>query len=65
VSTSSQPKAVATTDDNAIVVAELNMIEVIKSNTKVFELSPKYNSTSVATAKSVVAVGGDVCTFCC
>lgn len=59
--TSSQPKALALAEDSTLFVAEVNGVDAIRSNQKLFELKTKYGPNSVAVSKSLVAVGGDVC----
>ncbi|OBZ67657.1 putative WD repeat-containing protein C9G1.05 [Grifola frondosa] len=59
--TSSQPKALAVAGDSTVFIAELNGVEAIRSNQKVFELQAKFTPSAVAAAGSFVAVGGEVC----
>ena len=63
LSTASQPKSVAVAEDSSVFVAEVNGIEVIRSNQKVFETKPKFSPSAVATSGISVAVGGDVTIF--
>lgn len=58
--TASQPKAVATASDSTVFVAEINAVEAVRSNQRVFELKPKFTPSAVAASGSVVAVGGEV-----
>ncbi|KAF7795659.1 hypothetical protein EIP86_006824 [Pleurotus ostreatoroseus] len=58
-STASQPKDLAVTADSTVFVAEINSVEAIRSNQRVFELQTKFTPSSVAAFGSVVAVGGE------
>lgn len=60
VSTASQPKSVAVAEDTSVFVAEMNNIEVVRSNQKVFDVKPKFTPSAVAVSGSLVAVGGEV-----
>uniref|UniRef100_A0A0W0F669 Uncharacterized protein n=1 Tax=Moniliophthora roreri TaxID=221103 RepID=A0A0W0F669_MONRR len=59
--TASQPKSLAIATDDSVVIAEINGVEVIRSNQKVFNLQTKFTPSAVATSKSelVVAIGGE------
>ncbi|KAK0192588.1 quinon protein alcohol dehydrogenase-like superfamily [Armillaria mellea] len=60
LSTTSQPKGIAVAEDSSVFVADVNTVEVIRSNQKVFEITPKSAPTAVAaTAGKLVAVGGE------
>ncbi|KAK0496108.1 quinon protein alcohol dehydrogenase-like superfamily [Armillaria luteobubalina] len=59
LSTASQPKGIAVTEDSSVFVAEVNTVEVIRSNQKVFEITPKSAPTAVAATGKLVAVGGE------
>ena len=48
------------TVDSTVFVAEINSVEAIRSNQRVFELQTKFTPSSVAAFGSVVAVGGEV-----
>ena len=60
--TASQPKSIAIAADSTVFVAEVNSVEAIRSNQKVFDLQPKFSPTTVAASGPVVAIGGDVST---
>lgn len=60
MSTASQPKSVAVAEDTSVFVAEMNNVEVMRSNQKVFEIAPKYSPSAIAVSGSLVAVGGEV-----
>ena len=47
-------------EDSSVFVAEVNTVEVIRSNQKVFEITPKSAPTAVAATGKLVAVGGEV-----
>jgi len=57
--TASQPKSIAVGPDSTLFVAEINGVEAVRSNQKVFELNPKFRPNSVAVSGPTVAVGGD------
>ncbi|KAK1234193.1 WD40 repeat-like protein [Marasmius sp. AFHP31] len=59
LSTASQPKSVAVAEDDSVFVVEIKGVEVIRSNQKVFDLTPQYTPTVVAVWKTVVAIGGE------
>lgn len=59
-STASQPKDIAVAADSTVFVAEINGVEAIRSNQRVFELQTKFAPSAVAASGSVVAVGGEV-----
>ncbi|PBK89803.1 WD40 repeat-like protein [Armillaria gallica] len=59
LSTASQPKGIAVAEDSSVFVAEVNTVEVIRSNQKVFEITPKSAPTAVAATGKLVAVGGE------
>ncbi|KAK7462716.1 WD40 repeat-like protein [Stygiomarasmius scandens] len=59
LATSSQPKSVAVAGDGSVLVVEIDTVEVVRSNQKVFELKPKYKPSSVAASKTTVAIGGE------
>ncbi|KAK0220027.1 WD40 repeat-like protein [Armillaria fumosa] len=59
LSTASQPKGIAVAEDSSVFVAEVNTVEVIRSNQKVFEITPKSAPTAVAVTGKLVAVGGE------
>jgi hypothetical protein len=58
--TASQPKSIAVAGDGTVFVAEVNGVEAIRDNQKVFELVAKFSAGSVAVNGSTVAVGGEV-----
>ncbi len=60
LSTASQPKGIAVAEDSSVFVAEVNIVELIRSNQKVFEITPKSAPTAVAATGKLVAVGGEV-----
>lgn len=62
--TASQPKSISVAHDGTVFVAEINGLEAIRDNQRVFELKTSYTPSAVAAAKStnVVAVG-EVCRF--
>ncbi|PBK89805.1 WD40 repeat-like protein [Armillaria gallica] len=59
LSTASQPKGIAVVEDSSVFVAEVNTVEVIRSNQKVFEITPRSAPTTVAATGKLVAVGGE------
>ncbi|KAF9053801.1 WD40 repeat-like protein [Hymenopellis radicata] len=59
VATASQPKSLAVAEDSSVFVAEMNNVEVIRSNQKVFDITPKFAPSAVAVTGSLVAVGGE------
>lgn len=67
----SQPKSAALSSEGTVFVAEGTTIEAFRSNQRVAELAVKYEAHGIASAGSVVAVGGDVslaysiCTLVC
>ena len=60
-STAAQPKGVAVGGDSTVFVAEVDSVEAVRSNQKVFALPLKYTPSAIAAGGSVVAVGGEVC----
>jgi hypothetical protein len=54
--TASQPKSVSVADDGTVFIAEINGVEAIRDNQKVFELKTSYAPSAVA-AGNIVAVG--------
>ncbi|THH00974.1 hypothetical protein EW026_g1639 [Hermanssonia centrifuga] len=58
-STASQPKSLAVAGDSTVFVAEVNVVEAIRSNQKVYDFQPKFTPSAVAASGSVVAVGGE------
>lgn len=58
--TASQPKSVAIGEDGTVFIAEINNIEAIRDNQKVFDLKVSYTPNSVAAIKGLVAFGGEV-----
>lgn len=46
--------------DSTVFVAEVDKIEAVRSNQKVFDLALKYTPSAIAAVGSVVAVGGEV-----
>ncbi|KAJ3552698.1 hypothetical protein NM688_g4017 [Phlebia brevispora] len=54
-STASQPRSIAIAADSTVFVAEINGVEAIRSNQRVFELQPKFTPSAVAASGSVVA----------
>ncbi|PBK89799.1 WD40 repeat-like protein, partial [Armillaria gallica] len=59
LSTASQPKGIAVAEHSLVFVAEVNTVEVIRSNKKVFEITPNSTRTAVAATGQLVAVGGE------
>ncbi|KIK68693.1 hypothetical protein GYMLUDRAFT_36180 [Collybiopsis luxurians FD-317 M1] len=60
VALSSQPKSLAVADDGSVFAVEINnVVEVIRSNQKVFDFPTKYTPSSVAVTGSLVAIGGE------
>ena len=60
-STAAQPKAgVAVAGDSTVFVAEVESVEAVRSNQKVFDLPLKYSPSAIAASGSLVAVGGEV-----
>lgn len=57
--TASQPKSVSVAADGTVFVAEINGVEAIRDNQKVFELKTSYSPSAVAAGKSIniVAIG--------
>ncbi|PIL23440.1 hypothetical protein GSI_14751 [Ganoderma sinense ZZ0214-1] len=59
-STAAQPKAgVAVGGDSTVFIAEVDTVEAVRSNQKVFDLKPKYAPSAIAASASFVAVGGE------
>ncbi|KAL4079520.1 WD40-repeat-containing domain protein [Scleroderma citrinum] len=58
-SASSQPKTLAIAGDGTLFAAEINGIEAIRSNQRVFELKPKYSPSSIGATRNIVAVGAE------
>ncbi|TBU43911.1 WD40 repeat-like protein [Dichomitus squalens] len=59
-STAAQPKAgVAVSGDSTVFVAEVESVEAVRSNQKVFDLPLKYTPSAIAASGSQVAVGGE------
>ncbi|KAI0716528.1 WD40 repeat-like protein [Earliella scabrosa] len=58
-STAAQPKGVAVGGDSTVFVAEVDSVEAVRSNQKVFALPLKYTPSAIAAGGSVVAVGGE------
>lgn len=63
ISTASQPKSISVGEDGTVFVAEINGLEAIRDNQKVFELKLSYSPNAVAAGKGIVAVGGEVRLF--
>ncbi|PSR70597.1 hypothetical protein PHLCEN_2v13535 [Hermanssonia centrifuga] len=59
-STASQPKSLAVAGDSTVFVTEVNAVEAIRSNQKVYDFQPKFTPSAVAASGSVVAVGGEM-----
>ena len=59
--TASQPRSIAAAPDGTVFIAEVDGIEAIRSNQRVFELKPKFTPSAVAVSGTTVAVGGEVC----
>ncbi|KAK7044799.1 WD40 repeat-like protein [Favolaschia claudopus] len=59
ISTTAQPKAIATAADGTVFVVEVNGIEAIRNNQKVAHLATKYAPSAVGTSGTLVAVGGE------
>lgn len=57
--TASQPKSISVADDGTVFIAEINGVEAIRDNQKVFELKTSYAPSAVAAGRSIniVAVG--------
>lgn len=61
ISLSAQPRSLAVGGDGSVFVVELNGVEVIRSNQKVFDLpTTKYTPSTVAAKGSLVAIGAEV-----
>ncbi|RPD61277.1 WD40 repeat-like protein [Lentinus tigrinus ALCF2SS1-6] len=58
-STAEQPKAIAVGGDSTVFVAEVDKIEAVRSNQKVFDVALKYTPSAIAAAGNLVAVGGE------
>ena len=58
--TASQPKSVAVGEDGTVFVAEINHLEAMRDNQKVFDLKVSYAPNSVAAVQRLVAFGGEV-----
>ncbi|RPD75554.1 WD40 repeat-like protein [Lentinus tigrinus ALCF2SS1-7] len=58
-STAAQPKAIAVGGDSTVFVAEVDKIEAVRSNQKVFDVALKYTPSAIAAAGNLVAVGGE------
>ena len=59
-STKSQPKSIAVGGDGSVFLAEINGLEVVRDNQKIFELSTSFTPSAVDVHGSLVAVGGEV-----
>ena len=46
--------------DSTVFIAEVNGVEAVRSNQKVFELPTKYAPSAIAAVGNVVAIGGEV-----
>ncbi|KIM91564.1 hypothetical protein PILCRDRAFT_810844 [Piloderma croceum F 1598] len=59
--TASQPKSISVADDGTVFIAEINGVEAIRDNQKVFELKTSYTPSAVAASKSIniIAIGED------
>jgi len=57
--TTSQPKSISVAEDGTVFVAEINGVEAIRDNQKVFELKTSYTPSAVAASRSfnIVAIG--------
>lgn len=60
-STAAQPRSIAVGADSTVFVAEIGVVEAIRSNQKVAELRPAFAPSAVASTGNIVAVGGEVC----
>ncbi len=58
--TTSQPKSLAISDDSTVFVVEVDVVEAIKSNQRVYNLKPNFTPSSVAANGTTVAIGGEV-----
>ena len=56
----SQPKNIAIAGDGTLFVVEIDVIEAVRSNQRVFELKPKYSPSAIAAMRDIVAVGSEV-----
>jgi len=60
--TASQPKSISVADDSTVFIAEINGVEAIRDNQKVFELKTSYTPSAVAAGKSINIIAiGEVC----
>lgn len=46
--------------DSTVFIAEIDSVEAVRSNQKVFDLPLKYTPSSIAATGSFVAIGGEV-----
>jgi len=53
-------ETLAIAGDDTLFVVEINVIEAIRSNQRVFELKPKYSPSAIAATRDIVAVGSEV-----
>ena len=58
--TAAQPKSLAVAGDSTLFVAEIDLVEAVRSNQKVYELKPSFSPTAVAATGTTVAIGGEV-----
>lgn len=59
LSTKSQPKSIAVGENGFVFLAEINGLEVVRDNQKVFELSTSFTPSAIDAHGSLVAVGGE------
>lgn len=59
LSTKSQPKSIAAGENGFVFLAEINGLEVVRDNQKVFELSTSFTPSAIDAHGSLVAVGGE------
>ncbi|KAG6887804.1 hypothetical protein C0992_010656 [Termitomyces sp. T32_za158] len=59
VSTVSQPKSAAVASDGTLFVAEINSVEVFRSNQRVLEHRPSFAPSALAALEGIVALGGE------
>ncbi|KIY47510.1 WD40 repeat-like protein [Fistulina hepatica ATCC 64428] len=62
--TNSQPQSIAASGDSTVFIVEIDSVECLRSNQKVYDLKPSYKPSVVAAHKFLVAIGGEVSILC-
>ncbi|KIY48073.1 WD40 repeat-like protein [Fistulina hepatica ATCC 64428] len=57
--TNSHPQSIAAATDSTVFIVEIDSVECLRSNQKVYDLKPSYKHSVVAAHKSLVAIGGE------